>query len=121
MRDRLLLTPERIAAMVAGVREVAELPDPVGETLAEWIRPNGLRIRKVRVPLGVVGVIYESRPNVTVDTVLCPKNRQRHCPARRQGSGPQQSALVEILNRSPEFPRAQSSCSIRARAIPCTN
>lgn len=68
MRDRLLLTPDRIAAMVAGVREVASLPDPVGETIAEWTRPNGLRIRKVRVPLGVVGVIYESRPNVTVDT-----------------------------------------------------
>ncbi len=67
MRDRLLLTPDRIAAMVAGVREVAGLPDPIGETLAEWTRPNGLRIRKVRVPLGVVGVIYESRPNVTVD------------------------------------------------------
>jgi glutamate-5-semialdehyde dehydrogenase len=69
MRDRLLLTPERIAAMVAGVREVASLPDPVGDTLAEWTRPNGLRIRRVRVPLGVVGVVYESRPNVTVDTV----------------------------------------------------
>ena len=67
MRDRLLLTPERIAGMVSGVREVAGLPDPVGETIAEWTRPNGLRIRKVRVPLGVVGVIYESRPNVTVD------------------------------------------------------
>ncbi len=67
MRDRLLLTPERIAAMVAGVREVAGLPDPIGETIAEWTRPNGLRIRKVRVPLGVVGVVYESRPNVTVD------------------------------------------------------
>jgi glutamate-5-semialdehyde dehydrogenase len=68
MHDRLWLTSERIAAMVAGVREVAGLPDPVGETLAEWTRPNGLRIRKVRVPLGVVGVIYESRPNVTVDS-----------------------------------------------------
>ena len=67
MRDRLLLTPERIAAMVAGVREVAGLPDPIGETIAEWTRPNGLRIHKVRVPLGVVGVVYESRPNVTVD------------------------------------------------------
>ena len=67
IRDRLLLTPERIAAMVSGVREVANLPDPVGETIAEWSRPNGLQIRKVRVPLGVVGVIYESRPNVTVD------------------------------------------------------
>ena len=68
MRDRLLLNPERIAAMVTGVREVAGLSDPVGATLEEWTRPNGLRIRKVRVPLGVVGVIYESRPNVTVDT-----------------------------------------------------
>lgn len=67
MRDRLLLTPERIAGMVAGIREVARLPDPIGETITEWTRPNGLHIRKVRVPLGVVGVIYESRPNVTVD------------------------------------------------------
>jgi len=67
LRDRLLLTSERVAAIVAGIREVASLPDPVGETIAEWTRPNGLRIRKVRVPLGVVGVVYESRPNVTVD------------------------------------------------------
>jgi glutamate-5-semialdehyde dehydrogenase len=70
MLDRLLLTAERIAQMVRGVREVAALPDPVGETLAEWMRPNGLRIRKRRVPLGVVGIIYESRPNVTVDAAV---------------------------------------------------
>ena len=70
MRDRLLLTPGRINDMAAGVREVAALADPIGETLAEWTRPNGLRIRKVRVPLGVVGIIYESRPNVTVDTAV---------------------------------------------------
>jgi glutamate-5-semialdehyde dehydrogenase len=70
MRDRLQLTPERIREMAQGVREVAALGDPIGETLAEWTRPNGLRIRKVRVPLGVVGVIYESRPNVTVDTAV---------------------------------------------------
>ncbi len=69
MRDRLLLTPQRIAAMAAGARDIAALPDPIGETVAEWKRPNGLLIRKVRVPLGVIGVIYESRPNVTVDTV----------------------------------------------------
>ena len=69
MRERLLLNPERVTAMANGMRDVAGLPDPVGETLADWTRPNGLRIRKVRVPLGVVGVIYESRPNVTVDTV----------------------------------------------------
>jgi glutamate-5-semialdehyde dehydrogenase len=70
MRDRLLLTPERIREMAQGVRDVAALGDPVGETLAEWTRPNGLHIRKVRVPLGVVGIIYESRPNVTVDTAV---------------------------------------------------
>src|SRR5580700_9712809 len=70
MRDRLLLTPPRIKEMARGVREVAALADPIGETLAEWTRPNGLRIRKVRVPLGVVGIIYESRPNVTVDTAV---------------------------------------------------
>jgi glutamate-5-semialdehyde dehydrogenase len=70
MRDRLLLTTERIKEMAQGVRDVAALGDPLGETLAEWTRPNGLRIRKVRVPLGVVGIIYESRPNVTVDTAV---------------------------------------------------
>jgi glutamate-5-semialdehyde dehydrogenase len=70
MRDRLLLNPARIKSMAQGVRDVAALPDPIGETLADWTRPNGLRIRKVRVPLGVVGIIYESRPNVTVDTAV---------------------------------------------------
>jgi len=70
LRDRLLLTADRIADMARGIREVAALPDPVGEALAEWTRPNGLRIRKLRVPLGVVGIIYESRPNVTVDAAV---------------------------------------------------
>jgi glutamate-5-semialdehyde dehydrogenase len=70
MRDRLLLTAARITEIAQGVREVAALADPIGETLAQWTRPNGLRIRKVRVPLGVVGIIYESRPNVTVDTAV---------------------------------------------------
>src|SRR6202521_904027 len=70
MRDRLLLTGSRIQEMACGVREVAALPDPIGETLAEWTKSNGLRIRKVRVPLGVIGIIYESRPNVTVDTAV---------------------------------------------------
>jgi glutamate-5-semialdehyde dehydrogenase len=67
MRDRLLLTPERMKEMAAAVREVSALPDPVGEVIEQWERPNGLHIRKVRVPLGVVGIVYESRPNVTVD------------------------------------------------------
>jgi glutamate-5-semialdehyde dehydrogenase len=74
MRDRLLLTRERIAQMASAVRDVAALPDPVNEILEEWTRPNGLLIRKVRVPLGVVGIVYEARPNVTVDAaVLCLK------------------------------------------------
>jgi glutamate-5-semialdehyde dehydrogenase len=69
MLDRLLLNRERISSMAQGMRDVANLPDPVYETLAEWTRPNGIHIRKLRVPLGVVGIIYESRPNVTADTV----------------------------------------------------
>src|SRR5258708_2825452 len=70
MRDRLLLTPVRVNEMANAVREVAALPDPVGEVIEEWARPNGLQIRKVRVPLGVVGIVYESRPNVTVDAAV---------------------------------------------------
>jgi glutamate-5-semialdehyde dehydrogenase len=70
LRDRLLLTSPRIKEMADGVREVAALPDPIGEALAEWTKSNGLKIRKVRVPLGVIGIIYESRPNVTVDTAV---------------------------------------------------
>jgi glutamate-5-semialdehyde dehydrogenase len=70
MRDRLLLTSARIKDMAGAVRDIVSLPDPIGETLAEWTKPNGLRIRKVRVPLGVIGIIYESRPNVTVDTAV---------------------------------------------------
>ncbi|MQX38573.1 glutamate-5-semialdehyde dehydrogenase [Roseospira navarrensis] len=72
--DRLRLTDDRIAAMAQGLREVAALPDPIGAELAAWDRPNGLRIARVRVPLGVIGVIYESRPNVTADAAaLCLK------------------------------------------------
>jgi glutamate-5-semialdehyde dehydrogenase len=67
LMDRLMLTPERIEAMAAGLEDVAALPDPLGTVLAEWDRPNGLRIARVRVPLGVIGIIYESRPNVTAD------------------------------------------------------
>ena len=70
--DRLRLTTQRIEAMAEGLRQVAELPDPTGEVLEETVRPNGLRIRKCRVPMGVIGIIYESRPNVTADAfALC--------------------------------------------------
>jgi glutamate-5-semialdehyde dehydrogenase len=72
--DRLTLNPARLEALAGSVRDVAALPDPVGDVLAEWTRPNGLSIRKVRVPIGVIGIVYEARPNVTVDcAVLCLK------------------------------------------------
>jgi glutamate-5-semialdehyde dehydrogenase len=72
--DRLTLTEARVEAMAAGLEDIAQLSDPVGETIAQWRRPNGLEIGQVRVPLGVVGVIYESRPNVTADAAaLCLK------------------------------------------------
>ena len=70
--DRLTLTGSRIEQIAEGLRQVAELPDPVGEVMDEFVRPNGMKIRKVRVPMGVIGVIYESRPNVTADAfALC--------------------------------------------------
>ena len=75
MVDRLRLTDERVQDMAEGLRQVAALPDPVGEIMAGWVRPNGLRIEKVRVPIGVICMIYESRPNVTADaSALCLKS-----------------------------------------------
>lgn len=72
--DRLSLNEKRIAAIAQGVREIIALKDPVGEVISGWMRPNGLEIQKVRVPLGVIGIIYEARPNVTVDAAaLCLK------------------------------------------------
>ena len=75
MLDRLMLNDERIEAMAKGLEDIADLPDPVGRIMDEWDRPNGLKISRVRVPLGVIGVIYESRPNVTADAGgLCLKS-----------------------------------------------
>jgi len=74
-RDRLALDEKRVDAMARGLEEIADLPDPVGETITTWRRPNGIEIAQVRVPLGVIGVIYESRPNVTADAAgLCLKS-----------------------------------------------
>jgi glutamate-5-semialdehyde dehydrogenase len=74
LMDRLKLTPARVGSMARGIREIAALKDPVGEVIAAWDRPNGLHIERVRTPLGVIGVIYESRPNVTADAgALCLK------------------------------------------------
>lgn len=73
--DRLTLSAARLGQLAESVRQVATLPDPVGEILEDWTRPNGLRIQKVRVPIGVIGIIYEARPNVTIDcAILCLKS-----------------------------------------------
>jgi glutamate-5-semialdehyde dehydrogenase len=105
MRDRLLLTPARIQEMAKGVREVAALPDPIGETLAEWTRPNGLHMRKVRVPLGVIGIIYESRPNVTVDTaVLALKTGNAIVLRGGKEAARSNQRLAEILAAVPGIP-----------------
>ena len=105
MRDRLLLTPARIKEMARGVRDVAALPDPIGETLAEWTKENGLRIRKVRVPLGVVGIIYESRPNVTVDTaVLALKTGNAIVLRGGKEAARSNQRLVEIMATVPGVP-----------------
>jgi glutamate-5-semialdehyde dehydrogenase len=75
MLDRLRLDAARVEAMAAGVEQIARLADPIGTIVADWVRPNGLRIQRVRVPLGVIGIIYESRPNVTCDAgALCLKS-----------------------------------------------
>jgi glutamate-5-semialdehyde dehydrogenase len=106
MRDRLLLTGSRIQEMARGVREVAALPDPIGETLAEWTKSNGLRIRKVRVALGVIGIIYESRPNVTVDTaVLALKSGNAIVLRGGKEAARSTQRLVEIMTAIPGMPQ----------------
>ncbi len=104
-RDRLLLSPARIAAMEEAIAAVVALPDPVGEVLAEWTRPNGLRISKVRVPLGVVGIIYESRPNVTVDAVtLCLKSGNAVVLRGGSEAASTNEVLARILQAAPGVP-----------------
>jgi glutamate-5-semialdehyde dehydrogenase len=104
-RDRLLLNPKRIADLLEGIRAVIALPDPVGELLADGVRPNGLRIRKVRVPLGVVGIIYESRPNVTVDAAALALKAGNAVVLRGGREAVQTNELlVDLLNRAPGLP-----------------
>jgi len=92
-RDRLLLTEQRIEAMAVGLEDVAVLPDPIGGILAEWTRPNGLRIRRIATPIGVIGMIYESRPNVGADAAgLCLKSG--NAVILRGGSESQHSAAA---------------------------
>jgi glutamate-5-semialdehyde dehydrogenase len=99
--DRLSLTPSRVEAMADGLRHVATLPDPVGEVVRGSTLPNGLELRQVRVPLGVVGIVYEARPNVTADAAgLCVKSGNA---VLLRGSGSayrSNTALVEVLSRA---------------------
>jgi glutamate-5-semialdehyde dehydrogenase len=101
--DRLTLNPKRIQEMAAGLREVAALPDPIGEVTKVWQRPNGMNVSRVRVPIGVIGIIYEARPNVTADAAsLCLKSG--NAVVLRGGSEAIQSnaAIVRILMEAGE-------------------
>ena len=105
MRDRLLLTPPRISEMAHAVREAAGLPDPVNEVIEEWTRPNALLIRKVRVPLGVVGIVYESRPNVTVDAAtLCLKTGNAVVLRGGKEAAASNQVLAELMAGVPGMP-----------------
>lgn len=101
MIDRLLITPSRLEGMVADIQKVVELPDPLGEVFEEQVLPNGLKIYKQRVPIGVLGVIYESRPNVTID-VSCLALKSGNAVILRGGSETIESnrVLVEIIQMS---------------------
>jgi len=99
--DRLRLSQGRVAAMASGLRKVAALPDPVGEVIAGWVRPNGLRIEKVRVPLGVVAIIYENRPNVTSDAAaLCLKSGNAAFLRGSSGALASNRAIAAVLRES---------------------
>jgi glutamate-5-semialdehyde dehydrogenase len=98
MQDRLLLTPDRVESMAQGLEQVAALPDPVGRILAAWERPNGLKIARVSVPLGVIGIVYESRPNVTADAGgLCLKSGNAAILRGGSESLHSSAAIVECL------------------------
>ena len=101
MIDRLTLNPERIVAMADGLREVAALPDPVGEVLGIRRRPNGMEVGKMRVPIGLIGIIYESRPNVTADTAaLCLKSGNGVILRGGSEAVHSNTAIVQVLSRA---------------------
>ncbi len=101
--DRLLLTESRIKDIAAAVRELIDLPDPVGEVLEEWTRPNGMRITKLRVPMGVIGMIYEARPNVTVDAATIALKTGSAIMLRGSSSALNSNkALVAVMQRALE-------------------
>ena len=112
MLDRLMLNEKRVADMALGLRQVAELPDPVGEVMSEWTRPNGLTIRKVRVPMGVIGIIYEARPNVTVDAASLAFKAGSAILLRGSGSAYESNAAEVRVMRA-----ALESCGVTPDAV----
>ena len=112
MLDRLMLNEKRVADMALGLRQVAELPDPVGEVMREWTRPNGLLIKKVRVPMGVIGIIYEARPNVTVDAASLAFKAGSAILLRGSGSAYESNAALVDVMRS-----ALEGCGITPDAV----
>ena len=120
--DRLRLNPSRISALADGLREVAELPDPVGKISAKWDRPNGISVEKKRIPLGVIGIIYESRPGVTADAAgLCVKSG--NCVILRGGSETIRSNLAisrlmaDSLSRSGLSPHTAQVVPVTDREV----
>jgi glutamate-5-semialdehyde dehydrogenase len=119
LQDRLLLNGARIEAMAKGLDDIVALPDPVGEEIARWLRPNGLQISRVRVPIGIIGVIYESRPNVTADAgALCIKSG--NVVVLRGGSDSFHSsrAIVDLLRLALTGARLPEDC---VQLVPTTD
>ena len=112
MLDRLMLNEGRVRDMAVGLRQVAELPDPIGEVISEWDRPNGLHIKKVRVPMGVIGIIYEARPNVTVDAASLAFKAGSAILLRGSGSAYESNAAEVRVLRS-----ALESCGVTPDAV----
>ena len=112
MLDRLMLNEKRVADMALGLRQVAELPDPVGEVMREWTRPNGLASRKVRGPVGVIGIIYEARPNVTVDAASLAFKAGSAILLRGSGSAYESNAAEVRVMRA-----ALESCGVTPDAV----
>lgn len=103
LRDRLALNPKRVEEMAKSASEIAGLPDPLNEIIKEWSRPDGLKIRKVRVPIGVIGIIYEARPNVTIDsTALCLKSGNTVMLRGSQMAFNTNNALVAVIREALE-------------------
>jgi len=104
--DRLRITPKTLASMVAGVRQVRALPQPLGQKITEWTRPNGIAISKIRVPIGVIAIIFESRPNVTIDAaVLCLKTGNATVLRGGKEAIHSNLALIEALQKCKSLPK----------------